>query len=323
MELKKIIMKTIVSFFIFVVSLVNVIKAQSTPNAFNYSAMARYFNGQPISTNSIGVQITILKTSQTGAPQYCENHIVTTDVFGLFNLKIGGGTIQSGSIETIDWSTDNYYIKMGIDTSGGTNFLTSSITQMLSVPYALYAKTTQSIAGGGLGGYTHYIGEPFGGGVIFHLWKDEQGTEHGLIVDKTDLSTSQNWCDVNNILIGSSAQSSWDGVSNTNAIIAQFGNDCGAALCANSISGGFTDWYLPAIDELLVLYQNRIRVYEGLRTISGATELVRYYNFGDMIFYMSSTELSEEFFLHFNFFSGRDNHYFKDLGYHVRAIRSF
>jgi hypothetical protein len=191
------------------------VKAQTPPNAFNYSAVARNAAGQPIASTTIGIQITILKTSSTGATQYSENHFVNTDAFGLFNLIIGTGTIQSGSMESIDWSSDDYYLKVDMDASGGTNFLTMGTTQLLSVPYALYAKSAGTLNGNVTGGlFTHYIGEPFGEGVIFHLWKDTAGVEHGLIVDKTDLGTSEPWSNILQILIGPSAQSNWDGLSN-------------------------------------------------------------------------------------------------------------
>ena len=141
--MKKIILLLTLSF-----SLLNFANAQTPPNAFNYSAVARNAAGQPIATTTIGIQITILKTSPTGASQYSENHFVNTDAFGLFNLVIGAGAVQSGSMATIDWSNDNYYLKVGMDAAGGTNFLTMGTTQLLSVPYAMYAKSAGSVSGG-------------------------------------------------------------------------------------------------------------------------------------------------------------------------------
>jgi hypothetical protein len=65
---------------------------------------------------------------------------------------IGAGAVQSGNMATIDWSNDNYYLKVGMDAAGGTNFLTMGTTQLLSVPYALYAKSAGSVSGTGSGG---------------------------------------------------------------------------------------------------------------------------------------------------------------------------
>lgn len=297
--------------------------AQTPPNAFNYSAVARNAAGQPIATTTIGIQITILKTSTLGNSVYSENHFVNTDAFGLFNLIIGAGAVQSGSMSTIDWSNDNYYLKVGMDAAGGTNFLTMGTTQLLSVPYALYAKSAGTVGGGGTGGnFTHYIGEAFGGGVIFHLWKDGQGVEHGLIVDKTDLSASQAWNNVASTLIGTSAQSSWDGLSNSNAIVAQAGHtSSAAALCLNSTNGGQSDWYLPSIDELERLYQNRLEVDARLRTIAGAIELKRYDN-GNSLYYWSSTEYNASMVLCFYFIGAVNAEDKNGIGY-VRAVRAF
>ena len=136
--------------FAFCFVLLNFAQAQMPPNAFNYSAVARNAAGQPIATSTIGIQISILKTTTTGTVQYSENHFVNTDAFGLFNLVIGAGAVQSGSMSAITWGTDNYYIKVGMDAKGGTNFLTMGTTQLLSVPYALHAKTAESIVGGGI-----------------------------------------------------------------------------------------------------------------------------------------------------------------------------
>jgi hypothetical protein len=295
-----------------------VVKAQTPPNAFNYSAVARNAAGQPIATSTIGIQISILKTSPTGASQYSENHFVNTDAYGLFNLVIGTGAVQSGAMATIDWSNDNYYLKVGMDANGGTNFLTMGTTQLLSVPYALYAKSAGSVSGGGSGGnFSHYIGEEFGGGVIFHLWKDAQGVEHGLIVDKTDLSTAQAWSNIDTISIGPAAQSSWDGLSNSNAIVAQAGHtNSAAALCLNSTNGGQSDWYLPSIDELSLLWHNRFNVNKYLSTIGGATLLT------NTAYYWSSTELGTFEALYFVFFGSPYNTN-KVSSYYVRAVRAF
>jgi len=297
------------------------LKAQIPPIAFNYSAVARNTIGQPITTTTIGIQISILKNSSTGVSQYIENHFVNTDEFGLFNLVIGAGAVQSGNMGTIEWSNDNYYLKVAMDTSGGTNFLTMGITQLLSVPYALYAKSAGSLNNGASNGnFTHYIGEHFGGGVIFHLWKDAQGVEHGLIVDKTDLSTSQEWSNVYQVFIGPSAQSLWDGLSNSNAIVAQVGHTQSAAsLCLNSTNSGYNDWYLPSIQEIDLLWNNYFNVSRTLSQISGATQM-------QQVNYWSSTEGEYDGAYILIFAINYQINYsypLKNNTYYVRAIRAF
>ena len=294
-----------------------VVNAQTPPNAFNYSAVARNAAGQPIATTTIGIQITILKTSPTGASQYSENHFVNTDAFGLFNLVIGAGAVQSGSMATIDWSIDNYYLKVGMDAAGGTNFLIMGTTQLLSVPYAMYAKSAGSVSSGG-GGFTHYIGEAFGGGVVFHLWKDALGVEHGLIIDKTDLSTAQVWSNIDATLIGPSAQSSWDGLSNSNAIVGQAGHTSSAsALCLISTNGAQSDWYLPSVQELNMLWNNYYTVARSLTQISGATQL-------QPATYWSSTEGDDYSAWLFTFYDGSAySNASKANAPYVRAVRAF
>jgi hypothetical protein len=317
-------MKRISLLLVFCVVLLSIAHAQVPPNAFNYSAVARNAAGDPIATSTIGIQITILKTSPTGASQYMENHFVNTDAFGLFNLVIGAGAVQTGNMATIDWSNDNYYLKVGMDANGGSSFVTMGTTQLLSVPYALYAKSAGTMSGSG--NFTHYIGEEFGGGVIFHLWKDATGTEHGLIVDKVDRSAAQQWSNVTNVGIGPSARSIWDGLSNSNAIVGQAGHtSSAAALCLNSTNGGYTDWYLPAIAELERLYNNRLEVNATLRQINGAIELKRIDSSTDnAVAYWSSAEVGNGGAWRISFWDGVISHMWSKVNTcYVRAVRAF
>lgn len=315
-------MKKLFTLLTLVFCISNVLIAQVPPNAFNYSAVARNAAGVPIANTTIGIQIGILKTSALGALQYQENHFVNTDAFGLFNLTVGAGAVQSGTMAAINWSNDNYYLKVGMDANGSTNFLTMGTTQLLSVPYALHAKTAESIVGGGTGGagnFTHYIGEQFGGGVIFHLFKDNTGAEHGLIVDLTDLSTAQAWSNILTTLIGSAAQSSWDGLSNSNAIVNQAGHtNSAAALCLNSNNGGQSDWYLPSILELNMLWNNNFEVTKTLSSITSATQI-------GPLEYWSSTEGGVSDAAAKSFDSGISYGYSYSKTYMdgVRAIRAF
>ena len=161
---------------------------------------------------------------------------------------------------------------------------------------------------------THYIGEFYGGGVIFHLWKDSAGVEHGLIVALTDQSTSQAWSNVFT-LIGPSAQSRWDGLSNSNAIVGQAGHKYSAAkLCLDLVSGGQSDWYLPSIQELTMLWDNYYTVARTLSQIVGATQIKSAY-------YWSSTEHNINNAL--SFFYRSEDHSDKIWTFYVRAVRAF
>jgi len=111
------------------------------PEVFNYSAIARNTAGQPVINQTIALQFVIRKTSNLGPILYTENHVVQTDAFGLFNLPVGGGSVVDGSMSAINWSIDNYYLEVKLDLTGGANFATMGTTQLLSVPYALHART--------------------------------------------------------------------------------------------------------------------------------------------------------------------------------------
>lgn len=130
---------------------------------FNYSAVARDASGDPISSTAIGIQITILQSNMSGLSVYAENHSVNTDEYGLFNLVIGAGSIQSGDMNSIEWHLYDFYLQVGMDAMGGTNFLTMGTTQLLSVPYALHTSTADSLIGGNQtfsGDYNDLMNQP-------------------------------------------------------------------------------------------------------------------------------------------------------------------
>lgn len=286
------------------------------PNKMSYQAVVRNNSNALVTNQAVSMRISILLTSVSGTPVYVETQTPTTNANGLASIEIGGGTVVSGNFASINWANGPYFIKTETDPVGGTNYTITGTSQLLSVPYALYAANAGIASGGG--NFTHYLGEQFGGGVIFHLWKDAQGVEHGLIIDKTDLSTGQDWSNIGQTLIGTSAQSNWDGLSNSNAIVAQAGHtNSSAALCLNSTNNGQSDWYLPSIDELSLLWHNRFNVNKTFSTIGGATVLP----FSG--FYWSSTETNANLALTFAFHNGNVSNANKTLPTYVRAVRAF
>jgi len=122
------------------------ILAQVPPEAFNYSGAARDASGNPVSDKTIGVEFSILKGSSVGVIQYRERHFVSTDKFGVFNCAIGLGSAHQGIFNSIEWSNDSYFLRVGLDIDGGSNFEVLGTTQLLSVPYALYAKSSTPLA---------------------------------------------------------------------------------------------------------------------------------------------------------------------------------
>jgi uncharacterized protein (TIGR02145 family) len=116
--------------------------AQAPPEAINYNGVARDANGDPVADATIGLQLTITQGDPiSGTAVYAETHTTTTDAFGLFNVAIGFGTATSGTFAAIDWSMGDHHLTVALDVSGGTNYVAMGSTQLLSVPYALYARS--------------------------------------------------------------------------------------------------------------------------------------------------------------------------------------
>jgi uncharacterized protein (TIGR02145 family) len=122
--------------------------AAQSPEKMTYQAVIRDGSNNLVSSNVVGMQISILQESTTGAVVYAETHTPTSNINGLVSIEIGGGTVVSGIFASIDWSNGPYFIKTETDPTGGTSYTIIGTSQLLSVPYALYAKTADSIAGG-------------------------------------------------------------------------------------------------------------------------------------------------------------------------------
>ena len=154
------------------------------------------------------------------------------------------------------------------------------------------------------------------GGVIFHRYLDGN-TQNYLVVSITDQSTGQAWSNIDSTLIGSTAQSLWNGLPNSNAIVAQPGEtSSAAALCLNYAVGAINDWYLPSIQELNKLWNNYLEVSKTLSQTTGATQL-------QPDVYWSSTETDSLSAWAFDFRNGTAFSDSKVTTYYVRAVRKF
>lgn len=109
---------------------------------FNYQAVARDASGEILSGQDVGLQIDILQGSGEGEAVYREVFFPLTNEFGLINIVVGNGSVLHGSFEEIEWSQGPYFIQIHIDPDGGSNFIEMGTSQLLSVPYALYATTS-------------------------------------------------------------------------------------------------------------------------------------------------------------------------------------
>jgi hypothetical protein len=112
-----------------------------TPEGINYQAVIRKTNGTLVTNTTVAIRIQIKQNSATGTVVYSERQSVITSTYGLVNFVIGQGTVLSGTFSTINWSTGNYWVSLGVDFVNGTNYLDYGSQRLMSAPYALYAKT--------------------------------------------------------------------------------------------------------------------------------------------------------------------------------------
>lgn len=115
------------------------VRAQ-TPEKLSYQAIVRSANNELLQNKLVGMQISILKSSITGVPIYSETHQPITNDNGLVTLEIGKGTVVNGIFNTIDWANGPYFLRTQTDINGGSNYTITGTSELLSVPFALYAK---------------------------------------------------------------------------------------------------------------------------------------------------------------------------------------
>jgi microcystin-dependent protein len=133
-----------------------------TPEKMSYQLVLRDASNTLLTNQQVGIQISILQTTITGSAVYIETQTATTNINGLVSLEIGSGT-SSDDFSAIDWSAGPYFIKTATDANGGSNYSIIGTSQLMSVPYALYAKTSGSSTPGpqgepGIQGETGTVG---------------------------------------------------------------------------------------------------------------------------------------------------------------------
>ena len=268
------------------------------PQKMSYQAVIRNSSNALITSTPVGMQISILQGSSTGTAVYVETQTPSTNANGLVSLEIGTGTVITGTFSAINWATGPYFIKTETDPTGGTAYTIAGTNELMSVPYALFS------ANAGVGGFTHYLGEPYLGGIIFYLYKGSDGLEHGLIVALTESTAA--WQTSPTLV---NANRTEDGAYNTTLMTGS-----PAATYITSLGAG---WYLPSIDELGLLYYNRYSAQKGLR--AGSHTLL-----SNTAKYWSSTESTAINAHYFSFYGGSVTHGDKSIAtFTVRGVRAF
>ena len=267
------------------------------PQKMSYQAVVRNSSNALIISTPIGIKISVIQGNVNGAATYSETQFQNTNLNGLVSLEIGTGTPIIGTFSNINWANGPYFIKSEIDPNGSTNYSVQGTTELISVPYALYSANAQ------VSGFSHYIGETFNGGVIYYLYKGSDGLEHGLIVSTTE--SIAKW-QTTGVLVN--ADRSWDGVYNTNLI--------SGSPAVNYIATLGPNWYLPSLDELILLHGSRFEVNKALFTNNQTLLSLSLY-------YWSSTEYSSSEALSYDFLTGYTDVSGKTLNYGVRGVKSF
>lgn len=315
-------MKQLITFLAAVVITVGVYA--QTPNKISYQAVVRDTSNNLITNQQVGVKIEVKEGSTV---EYSETHTVTTNANGLFTLNIGDGSNLSGTWSNIDWDGNSpISVDVGVDPSGGSNYTLTSSSDMNTVPYAFHAETVSNetdptftvspangITSGDIANWNasasasspdFYIGQDTLGGIVFEIWTDSSGAQHGLIVSKTETDTMwQNPRTLRN------ADRTYDGFYNT----AQMNN----SPAKNWLAANFnvTHWYIPSADELRILHNARYYVNRAIAAGSGT--LLGNYD------YWSSTETSYNYAIAIDFETGQGDGVSKIQSYTVRPIREF
>ncbi len=127
-----------------VLTIVTMSAISQVPDKFNYQFVIRDNNNEIIANETLGVRISILSDSISGSVVYSEFHTPSTNQNGLASLIIGDGLVEQGDFTSIDWGITSYFIKTETDPDGGQDYSITGTSQLLSVPYAQFAKTAEN-----------------------------------------------------------------------------------------------------------------------------------------------------------------------------------
>jgi uncharacterized protein (TIGR02145 family) len=139
------VMKGSILFLFF--SMIHVIGFGQAPDLISYQAIIRNSNNELVSNVSVGTRISILRGSAADVLLYQEEHNVKTNLNGLIYLNIGSGAPLVGTMSGIDWSKGPFYVKSETDPTGGKNYTLVVVSQLLSVPFSIYAKSAEKVTG--------------------------------------------------------------------------------------------------------------------------------------------------------------------------------
>ncbi len=116
---------------------------------FNYQAVVRDATGTPATNQSMTVLVRIIAGGPSGSVLYNEVHTVTSNAQGVITFPVGGGT-SGANFQAIDWSTQNHWIDIQVDLTGGSNYTQVGTSKLQFVPYAMYALNSAEAGNAGI-----------------------------------------------------------------------------------------------------------------------------------------------------------------------------
>ena len=125
--------------------------SSQSQNNMSYQAVIRNSSNNLITNQAVGMRISILQGSAVGTEVYVETQNPTSNINGLVTLEIGNGTPTLGTYNGINWANGPYFVKTETDPTGGNSYTVVGVSQLMSVPYALYALNSGSSIAGPMG----------------------------------------------------------------------------------------------------------------------------------------------------------------------------
>ena len=125
--------------------------SSQSQNNMSYQAVIRNSSNNLITNQAVGMRISILQGSAVGTEVYVETQNPISNINGLVTLEIGNGTPTLGTYNGINWANGPYFVKTETDPTGGNSYTVVGVSQLMSVPYALYALNSGSSIAGPMG----------------------------------------------------------------------------------------------------------------------------------------------------------------------------
>jgi len=130
----------------FILTIISILSFQflfaQAPHAIGFQGVAYGPDSEPLREQNIQVKTEVLESSASGLVVYAENHNITTNSNGLYDLKIGRGSVENGDFTSLNWAGSSMFLRVSLSMDGA-EFYEAGTTEFLSVPYALVAGSAE------------------------------------------------------------------------------------------------------------------------------------------------------------------------------------